>query len=41
MWTSFSGMVGGGAYGKVVGIDHNIITRVGVIMTMSQVSILM
>jgi hypothetical protein len=34
-------MVGGGVYGKVVGIAHIIITGVGVIMTMSQVFILM
>lgn len=34
-------MVGGGVYGKVVGIAHIIITGVGLITTMSQVSILM
>jgi hypothetical protein len=39
--TSISGMVGGGVYGKVVGIVHNIITGAGVIIGMFQVSILM
>jgi hypothetical protein len=34
-------MVGGGVYGKVVGIAHVIITRAGVIITVFQVSILM
>jgi hypothetical protein len=37
----FFGMVGGGVHGKVVGIAHNIITRVGVIITMSRVFIMM
>ena len=41
MWTSFSGMVGGGVFGKVVGIAHVIITGAGVIITMFQVFILM
>ena len=39
--TCFSGMVGGGVHGKVVGIAHIIMTGVGVIITMSQVFILM
>jgi hypothetical protein len=39
--TSFSGMVGGGAHGKVVGIARIIITGVGLIITMFQVFILM
>jgi hypothetical protein len=34
-------MVGGGVFGKVVGIAHIIITGVGVITTMFQVFILM
>jgi hypothetical protein len=34
-------MAGGGVYGKVVGIAHNIITGAGVIMTMFQAFILM
>jgi hypothetical protein len=34
-------MVGGGAFGKVVGIAHIIMTGVGVIITMFQVFILM
>jgi hypothetical protein len=34
-------MVGGGGYGKVVGIAHIIITGDGVIITMFQVFILM
>jgi hypothetical protein len=34
-------MVGGGVFGKVVGIDHVIITGDGVIITMFQVFILM
>ncbi len=34
-------MVGGGAYGKVVGIAHIIIAGAGVIMTVFQVFILM
>ena len=33
MWTSFSGMAGGGVYGKVVGIAHIITTGAGVITT--------
>src|SRR5512135_2530885 len=37
----FSGMVGGGAYGKAVGIAHTIITGLGPIMTMFQVFISM
>jgi hypothetical protein len=41
MQTSFSGMAGGGVYGKVVGIAHIIITGVGLIMTEFQVFILM
>jgi hypothetical protein len=41
MQTSFSGMAGGGVYGKVVGIAHIIITGTGVIITMFQVFILM
>jgi hypothetical protein len=41
MRTSFSGMVGGGGYGKVVGIAHIIITGVGLIMTMFRDFILM
>ena len=41
MVTSFSGMVGGGVYGKVVGIAHIIITGAGVIITMYPVFILM
>jgi hypothetical protein len=39
--TSFSGMAGGGVYGKVVGIAHIIMTGVGVIITMFQFFILM
>ena len=34
-------MVGGGVYGKVVGIAHFIITETGVIIKLSHVSILM
>ena len=34
-------MVGGGVYGKVIGIAHIIITGAGVIITMFQVSISM
>jgi hypothetical protein len=34
-------MVGGGAHGKVDGIAHIIITGVGLILTLSQVFILM
>ena len=41
MLTSFSGMVGGGVYGKVAGIAHIIITEAGAIITMFQVFILM
>jgi hypothetical protein len=41
MQTSISGMVGGGVFGKVVGIVHVITTGVGVIITMFQVFILM
>jgi hypothetical protein len=41
MQTSFSGMVGGGVYGRVVGIVLIIITGVGFIMTEFQASILM
>jgi hypothetical protein len=40
MQTYFSGMVGGGVHGKVVGIAHSIITGVGLIITMFQVFIL-
>jgi hypothetical protein len=40
MQTYFSGMVGGGVHGKVVGIAHIIMTGVGLIITMSQVFIL-
>jgi len=39
--TFFSGMVGGGVYGKVVGIAHIIMTGAGVIITMFQAFILM
>jgi hypothetical protein len=41
MWTSFSGMVGGGVYGKVVGIVHITITGAGAAITLFPVSILM
>jgi len=41
MWTFFSGMAGGGAPGKVAGIVHAIITGVGFITAVYQVSILM
>jgi hypothetical protein len=41
MQTSISGMVGGGVFGKVVGIAHIIITGAGVIIAMFQVFILM
>ena len=41
MQTCISGMAGGGVHGKVVGIAHSIITGVGLIITISQVSILM
>jgi hypothetical protein len=41
MKTSFSGMAGGGAYGKVVGIARIIMTGVGTIITEFQVFILM
>jgi hypothetical protein len=41
MWTSFSGMAGGGVFGRVVGIVHIIMTGVGFIMTESQAFILM
>jgi hypothetical protein len=40
MQTSFSGMTGGGVYGKVVGTAHVIMTKAGVIMDMLQVSIM-
>jgi hypothetical protein len=38
--TSFSGMVGGGIYGKADGIVHVIITGAGFIITLFQVFIL-
>ena len=41
MWTCFSGAVGGGVYGKDIGIAHIIITGVGVIIAMFPVFILM
>jgi hypothetical protein len=41
MQTCFSGMAGGGVHGKVVGIDHVIITGAGVIIAMFQVFIMM
>ena len=41
MKTFFSGMVGGGVHGKVVGIARIITTGVGLIMTMFQVFIMM
>jgi hypothetical protein len=41
MLTCFSGMVGGGAYGRAVGIAQIIMTGIGFIMTMFQVFILM
>jgi hypothetical protein len=41
MQTFFSGMVGGGVYGKVVGIAHIIITGDGVIIKLFPVFILM
>jgi hypothetical protein len=41
MQTCFSGMVGGGVYGKVGGIAQIIMTGVGVIITRFQVFILM
>jgi hypothetical protein len=41
MQTCFSGMAGGGAYGKVVGIAHITITGAGGIITMFPVSTLM
>jgi len=41
MWTYFSGMVGGGVYGRVFGIAHIIMTGIGVIIAVSQVFILM
>jgi len=41
MQTSFSGMAGGGVYGRVVGIALIIITGVGFIMTEFQAFILM
>jgi hypothetical protein len=41
MWTCFSGMAGGGAYGKAVGIAQIIMTGIGLIIMMSQVFILM
>ena len=37
----FSGMAGGGVYGKGVGIAHIIMTGIGVIITMFQVFIMM
>jgi hypothetical protein len=40
MQTSFSGVVGGGVYGKVVGIAHTTMTGAGVIITAFQASIL-
>ena len=41
MRTSFSGMAGGGVYGKVAGIARIIITGAGVIIAMFPVFILM
>jgi hypothetical protein len=41
MQTFFSGMAGGGVFGRVVGIARIIITGVGLIMTEFQVFILM
>jgi hypothetical protein len=41
MWISISGTVGGGAFGKDVGIAPIIITGVGVIIIMSRVFIMM
>jgi hypothetical protein len=40
MQICFSGMAGGGVYGKVVGIVRIIMTGVGPIIAMFQVSIL-
>jgi hypothetical protein len=41
MQTCFSGAVGGGGYGKAIGIAHIIITGVGAIIAMFPVFILM
>ena len=41
MWTYFSGVVGGGVYGRVFGTVHTIITGVGVIIAVFQFSTLM
>jgi hypothetical protein len=41
MWICFSGMAGGGVYGKVVGISHSIMTGDGAIITISRNSIMM